>query len=181
MEKCRDVCDKCRIFNQIHHMGQAVKFRHAGRARKKTTGTKSIKRVPAEKTVHASMEGKDTLALIELVREGIPYAEFEKIRALAAFPLSDWARFLQVSERTIQRNEKENKPFQPAQSERILEISMLYRYGMDVFGDKLNFDIWLGLKSIALGGKAPRELLDTRMGIGMVRDELGRIEHGVLA
>ena len=163
-------------------MGQVVKQRRTGSVKTKPAqARRTIKRVPVDKFSYTYADAQDTLALIDLVREGVPFAEFEKIRAMTPFPVSDWARMLQVSERTIQRNEKERKPFQPAQSERILEISMLYRYGVSVFGDKLNFDIWLGLGSIALGGRSPRELLDTSLGIGMVRDELGRIEHGVLA
>ncbi len=58
---------------------------------------------------------------------------------------------------------------------------MLYQYGVEVFGDKENFDTWLKSKSISLGGRTPKDLLDTKFGIGMVKDELGRIEHGILA
>jgi putative toxin-antitoxin system antitoxin component (TIGR02293 family) len=97
------------------------------------------------------------------------------------FSLTEWANYLQLSERTIQRNQKENKTFQPIQSERIVEVSMLYKYGVEVFGNKDNFDTWLNTKSIALGGRIPKDLLDTKFGISMVKDELGRIEHGILA
>jgi putative toxin-antitoxin system antitoxin component (TIGR02293 family) len=58
---------------------------------------------------------------------------------------------------------------------------MLYEYGIEVFGDRDNFNIWLNSRSIALGGRSPKELLDTKFGIDLVKDELGRIEHGVLA
>lgn len=162
-------------------MGRAVKVKTMDKASIRPAKEKSAKRLHAGKISYRSVDDRDALALIEMVREGVPFASFEKIRDAAPFPLSDWARFLQVSERTIQRNEKQHKPFQPAQSERILEISMLYQYGVEVFGDKENFDIWLVSRSIALGGRSPQDLLDTRLGIGMVRDELGRIEHGVLA
>jgi putative toxin-antitoxin system antitoxin component (TIGR02293 family) len=97
------------------------------------------------------------------------------------FSLSEWASYLQVSERTLHRNQKEKKPFQPVQSERIIELFMLYQYGTEVFGDKGNFDKWLNARSVALGGIAPKELLDTKFGISMVKDALTRIEHGILA
>jgi len=32
-----------------------------------------------------------------------------------------------------------------------------------------------------MGGISPKELLDTTMGINMVHDQLGRIEHGIFA
>ncbi len=130
---------------------------------------------------YKSADDKNVLAIIDAVRTGISFNEFEKIVGNAPFSLAEWANYLQLSERTIQRNQKEKKSFQPIQSERIIELIMLYEYGVDVFGDKDNFNVWLKSKSIALGGRTPKELLDTKFGVGMVKDELGRIEHGVLA
>ena len=126
-------------------------------------------------------DDKNVLALIDVVRAGIPFNEFEKIVGNTPFSLAEWANYLQLSERTIQRNQKDKKPFQPIQSERIVELVMLYEYGVEVFGDKENFNVWLNSKSIALGGRTPKELFDTKFGVSMVKDELGRIEHGVLA
>ncbi len=130
---------------------------------------------------YKSADDKNVLAIIDAVRTGISFNEFEKIVGNAPFSLAEWANYLQLSERTIQRNQKEKKSFQPIQSERIIELIMLYEYGVDVFGDKDNFNVWLKSKSIALGGRTPKELLDTKFGVGMIKDELGRIEHGVLA
>jgi putative toxin-antitoxin system antitoxin component (TIGR02293 family) len=130
---------------------------------------------------YKSADDKNVLAIIDAVRTGISFNEFEKIVGNAPFSLAEWANYLQLSERTIQRNQKEKKSFQPIQSERIIELIMLYEYGVDVFGDKDNFNVWLKSKSVALGGRTPKELLDTKFGVGMVKDELGRIEHGVLA
>jgi putative toxin-antitoxin system antitoxin component (TIGR02293 family) len=130
---------------------------------------------------YKSADDKNVLAIIDAVRAGISFNEFEKIVSNAPFSLAEWANYLQLSERTIQRAQKEKKSFQPIQSERIVELVMLYEYGIEVFGDKENFNIWLNSKSIALGGRTPKELLDTMFGVGMVKDELGRIEHGILA
>jgi putative toxin-antitoxin system antitoxin component (TIGR02293 family) len=130
---------------------------------------------------YKSADDKNVFAIIDAVRTGISFNEFEKIVGNAPFSLAEWANYLQLSERTIQRNQKEKKSFQPIQSEKIIELIMVYEYGVDVFGDKDNFNVWLKSKSIALGGRTPKELLDTKFGVGMVKDELGRIEHGVLA
>ena len=126
-------------------------------------------------------DDKNILAIIDIVRNGIAFKDFNKIADNTPFSLSEWANYLQVSERTIQRNQKENKSFQPIQSERIVELSMLYKYGVEVFEDKSNFNTWLNSKSVSLGGRTPKDLLDTKFGISMVKDELGRIEHGILA
>jgi putative toxin-antitoxin system antitoxin component (TIGR02293 family) len=81
----------------------------------------------------------------------------------------------------MQRYKKEQKPFDPIYSERILEIMMLYKLGVDVFGDEDKFHSWLDSSNIALGGVLPRSLMDNAFGIKLVKDELNRIEHGILA
>ena len=74
-----------------------------------------------------------------------------------------------------------NKTFDPIYSEKIIMIELLYKKGIEVFGDENKFYAWMDYKSIPLGGVKPKELLDTVFGINMIRDELGRIEHGILA
>lgn len=130
---------------------------------------------------YASVDDRDRVTLIGKVRDGIPFNEFRKIRRQIDFSMDEWATFLQVSVRTLQRNEKEDKAFLPVQSERIMELTMLHNYGLEVFGDKDKFSRWLSARSVALGGVAPKELLDTNFGIQMVKDAIARIEHGVLA
>ena len=50
-----------------------------------------------------------------------------------------------------------------------------------VFGNIENFSQWLNSKNIALGGVKPISLLDNTFGIMLLKDQLIRIEHGVLA
>ncbi|WP_082022145.1 antitoxin Xre/MbcA/ParS toxin-binding domain-containing protein [Flavihumibacter sp. ZG627] len=147
----------------------------------KETLTKARKLSQFSLFSYKSADDKNIIAIIDIVRTGIAFHDFENIVGKTPFSMAEWATYLQLSERTIQRNQKEGRPFQPIQSERIVELVMLYNYGVEVFGDKENFNIWLNSKSIALGGKAPKEFLDTMFGVGMIKDELGRIEHGVLA
>lgn len=128
-----------------------------------------------------SVDDKGSLFLIKAIREGINYSFFDDMLKHIPFSFLEWSRYLNLSERTLQRYKKENKPFQASSAERILEIRLLYKYGIEVFEDNGNFDIWLNSKSIALGGVKPKDLLDTTFGINLVRDELTRIEHGVLA
>ena len=50
-----------------------------------------------------------------------------------------------------------------------------------VFGGSTGFNTWLDTESLALGRVKTKSLLDSSFGIGLLKDELGRIEHGVLA
>ena len=115
------------------------------------------------------------------VRQGIKQTDFKKIAIRSPFTTHEWSYFLNLSERTMQRYEKQKRTFAPSQSEKILEIEELNDKGLEVFEDKNNFKLWLESKNIALGSMKPKDLLDTSIGIGMVKDELIRIEYGVLA
>lgn len=126
-------------------------------------------------------EGKDALQLIRMVREGLDYPAFERFSAEAPFSAAEWAAYLHLSERTIQRYKKEQSSFEPPQTERILEIVLLFQQGEKVFGQKEKFNTWLNATSVALGNMKPKELLDSSFGINLLKDELIRIEHGVLA
>jgi putative toxin-antitoxin system antitoxin component (TIGR02293 family) len=123
----------------------------------------------------------DTFDLTHMVREGVPFPYFTKLSNQIHFGFEDWSSYLHLSERTIQRYKKENKSFDPLYSERILQIELLYKKGVDVFGIADNFYTWMDTVSIPLGNVKPKQLLDTSFGIDAVYDELGRIEHGVFA
>lgn len=128
-----------------------------------------------------AVDDKGSLFLIEAIRQGINYSFFDSMLQTIPFSFSEWSGYLNLSERTLQRYKKENKPFLAGFAERILEIKLLYKYGVEVFEVQENFDTWLNTKSIVLSGVKPKDLLDTTFGINLVRDELTRIEYGVLA
>src|SRR5882757_2945500 len=86
--------------------------------------------------------GDDYLDLTNMVREGVPFPYFTKLSNQIHFDVEDWSSYLHLSERTIQRYKKENKSFDPLYSERILQIELLYKKGVDVFGVADNFYTW---------------------------------------
>lgn len=123
----------------------------------------------------------DTVELVKLSRKGIAISLFEEIVNSCSYTVKEWSKFLHLTERTIQRYKKENRTFETLQSERIIEIAKLQMKGKEVFGSKVYFEEWMNSKIIALGNIRPVELLDSSFGIDILMDELGRIEHGVLA
>ena len=81
----------------------------------------------------------------------------------------------------MQRYKKEEATFDVIHSERIIHLTLLFKYGIEVFGTKEKFKSWLETDILALGNIKPNQLLDNSFGIDLVKDELGRIEHGILA
>ena len=141
---------------------------------------KPLKRIKKDLSYN-SVDGKDILQLIEIVRKGIAFAIFDSIANKSPFSLNEWSGFLHVSERTMQRYKKERKTFDLIHSEKILEITLLFKMGVDVFGNNEKFNVWLESNNMAIGGVKPKKLLDSTFGIGMLKDELNRIEYGILA
>ena len=125
-------------------------------------------------------ESFDSNRLVTLVREGVQFSVFSKLLKRISFSLQEWSSFLHLSERTMQRYQKENKTFDISSSEKIIQITILYEFGVSVFVNKENFDSWLITKNVALGSK-PIELLDTVFGIEIINNELIKIEHGIFA
>jgi putative toxin-antitoxin system antitoxin component (TIGR02293 family) len=123
----------------------------------------------------------DMAHLTSVVRDGLSYNYFSTLSDRIHVGLQEWADYLHISERTIQRYKKEGKVFDPIYSEKIILVELLYKKGVDVFEVEDNFYTWMDTKSIALGGVKPKDMLDTSFGITMVYDELGRIEHGIFA
>ena len=127
-----------------------------------------------------SMDDKSVRSLINTAREGIPFTQFQNIAQSSPFTMTEWSNYLHVSERTMQRYKKEKRTFDTLQSEKILHITLLYNTGTELFGSDEKFNKWLNTDNLVLHCK-PKDLLDSTFGIGMLRDELARIEHGILA
>ncbi|GAA4806137.1 hypothetical protein GCM10023231_39170 [Olivibacter ginsenosidimutans] len=123
----------------------------------------------------------DMVYFVNTSRKGLSYEDFVKIAKQTPFSIDDWSSFLHLSERTMQRYKKENKPFDPIHTEKILEIALLYDQGTDTFGDASGFNLWLDLPNVGLGGVTPKSLLDSTFGVTMLRHALVRIENGIPA
>lgn len=134
-------------------------------------------------SVHKNYEfvDDDEVTLTNMVREGVSFNYFHRLSDQIHLGMHEWADYLHLSERTIQRYKKEKKVFDPIYAEKIVIIELLYKKGVNVFGIADNFYTWMDTISIALGNVKPKNLLDTSFGITMVYNELGRIEHGIFA
>lgn len=130
---------------------------------------------------YGAIDDNNALALIKMIRKGIGYTAFEKFALAFPYSLAEWSGFLHLSERSMQRYKKEKRAFDPLQSEKIVEIAMLFKLGEEVFGSKAHFNTWLQTESLTLNKIKPIALIDNSFGIGLVKDELIRIEHGILA
>jgi putative toxin-antitoxin system antitoxin component (TIGR02293 family) len=141
--------------------------------------TKSLALLP-----EFSMDNVDDNAILYVIREvrkGIAYSSFTNAVKNVPLTLKEWSGILDLSERTLQRYKKEKRAFDTLQSEKIVQVTLLARYGREVFGDEKKFNSWLNTENISIGKARPKDLLDSSFGIDLLKDELSRIEHGILA
>jgi putative toxin-antitoxin system antitoxin component (TIGR02293 family) len=141
---------------------------------------KTIDLLP-ENITYELVDDQEALYLVDAVRQGIKFGVFMNIAGRSPFNLNEWSHFLHLSERTMQRYKRDKLTFSPLQSEKIIQITLLYEKGIEVFGNKEKFNAWLNTENLALGKIKPKELLDSAFGINLLKDELVRIEHGILA
>ena len=130
------------------------------------------------KVLHKKIE--DHYDLIELGEMGVTKNALLMLAKSLDFSLSQMAELLPITERTLQRYST-NKHFNKSLSEHILQISIVVAKGLEVFGSKEKFLLWMNQPNTALSNSIPINLVKSRFGSEMVMDELGRIEYGVIS
>ncbi|MDP3927870.1 MAG: DUF2384 domain-containing protein [Bacteroidota bacterium] len=124
---------------------------------------------------------EDKMLIITAIKTGIPYSLFNTIQHATPFSENDWATFLDISTKSLQRYKAINTHhFKPIHSEKIIEIAEVTKIGLDVFGNLEKLKLWLNTPNFALGNLKPIELLNDSYGKEMVIGELTRINHGIL-
>nr|WKN39773.1 DUF2384 domain-containing protein [Tunicatimonas sp. TK19036] len=120
------------------------------------------------------------LLLVHAIERGIPYSLFQLIAQETPFSDTDWAGFLNLSTKSLQRyRAADDYAFKPVQSEKILALAEVTYLGKGVFGDSEKFYRWLTTPNYALGNLKPLELLKSSYGQDLVTDELHRIDEGI--
>ncbi len=123
---------------------------------------------------------KDRIDLIEVSNAGLTKDALKHLSDFLSLSLRQIASLLPITERTIIRY-KPNDHFNSVVSEQILQIAEVATRGVEVFGDKDKFINWINQPCKPRATKIPLSLLNSRFGIEMILNELGRIEHGIFA
>jgi len=116
-----------------------------------------------------------SVSFYELSSRTISKEYIKDIIRLAKLTVSELISFIPISIDSYKRR----VDFNPAVTEKILEIEEVYRRGLEAFGD--SFYAWMDADNVSLDGKKPKELLANSFGVRILLDEIGKLEHGVLA
>ena len=125
---------------------------------------------------------ENKMLIIRVIRKGLPYALFSKIKDLTPFTEDDWAEYLNLSKKTLHRHSTDaGYHFKPIHTEKIIELAEVTNFGREVFDSTEQFYLWLNTPSFALGNLKPAELLKDSYGKEIVMAELNRIDQGIFA
>lgn len=136
--------------------------------------------IPLNADISLSDFFNNRLLIIQTIEKGIPFSIFELIKNVTPLTTNDWADYLGLSARSLNRYFIQNKTFSPIYTEKIIELVEVFKLGLEVFGDQNSFNQWLNTPNFALGKIKPFELLKNSYGKEMVISELTGISHGIL-
>lgn len=162
--------DKCRIF--VRHL-TCMKKKNNDNKNGVQKNTRVIKLEEPEVGYYPSKQMK-------LTKE-FTYNDFKKISDRVDLSQKEWSDILHISERTLQRYAKDNSAFNFSVIDRILLIDKVLKKGIDVLGNVIDFIAWLKNDPESIEGKLGLHSLASFDGISKVLNQLGRIEHGILA
>ncbi len=119
--------------------------------------------------------------LIEVSESGISFREFWQLND-GLYSVLEWAKLLRFHPRTIKEYSKiPHKRFRADKSEKIIKILTISKKGVEVFGNKENFLIWVHTEQPQFKGSSPFNYLQSNIGMDLVEAQIGRIEHGIFA
>lgn len=119
------------------------------------------------------------IELIEAVEEGLPAKFYSTIQKEIGLSNAEIAKILGVSIRYL-KDKKQTDQLNTKASERLVKLYELWNFGLDTFdGNAENFKEWLRAPLVVLHGKTPLNLMKNLIGMEMIKELLGRIEHGV--
>lgn len=139
-------------------------------------------RITVQETVikyNVSADNEYTMA--QKAQAGLSVSAFFDLANISGLTNQELSSLLDLSFKTIQRYQKENKKLNALNSEQLLKLIALYQKAEEVFGNVSSFDRWLRKQSDGLGNTIPFKFLQTPGGIDLIMDELYRIEYGALA
>ncbi|WP_221390578.1 hypothetical protein [Dyadobacter sp. NIV53] len=135
--------------------------------------------MPAKGKALAIVSEPEVLYLTQEKSDTFTIESFQKLSQKLLFTQLEWADILHISDRTLQRYLKENKPFEGLFAEHLYQLDNMSDLGLIVFSNAKNLEEWLRKPKNVLGKVLDFSTLQSFWGVKLIGNELGRMEHGV--
>lgn len=116
--------------------------------------------------------------LIALSRKGLPKSVVYSLCEVLNISMDRLSELLHISHRTLQRK-LDDDLLTVSITEQVFEIAEVVSEGITVFETLDNFRKWLHSTPYLFNGQKPLDFLDTSFGIQYIKNNLGRIAHGI--
>jgi putative toxin-antitoxin system antitoxin component (TIGR02293 family) len=116
--------------------------------------------------------------VIQVVREGLDFAELEALREQLDLPLDRLAGQLGMARATLHRR-KAGGRLTSDESDKVVRFARLLGHAVHLFGGIEDARRWLKSPQRGLGGAVPLDYAQTEAGAREVENLLGRIDYGV--
>lgn len=122
----------------------------------------------------------DKMMIISAIRAGIPYSLFDVIQEQSPFTEADWADFLDISTKSLQRYKvASSHHFKSIHSEKIIEMAEVTKAGLDFFEDMEKLKLWLNTPNYGLASLKPIALLKDSYGKELVLTAISNMHNGI--
>lgn len=106
-------------------------------------------------------------------------SSFEKLNQKLLFSQTEWADILHISDRTLQRYIKDNKPFEGLYAEHLYQLENMANLALEIFLTPDSVKTWLLSPKTILNKSLGFSALQSFWGVKLISNELGRIAYGV--
>lgn len=124
---------------------------------------------------------KGALEWVEEIHAGVPSKSVRRLARHLEVSESVVLQAAGVAASTYHRKLAQSSKLSAQQTDRLFRVAEMFALGESVLESKGAAREWLQAPNRALGGKAPIELLDTSFGTELVREELYRLEYGLVS
>lgn len=124
---------------------------------------------------------EDGVARAEAVHKGFQPKVYMKILDKTQLTQSEFHRVTHIPVSTIKRRLKNQERFSTQESDAMYRLAQLMKLATELFGDERRGLEWIREPVYGLGHKRPIDMVSTSVDFEVVRDLIGRLEHGVFS
>lgn len=117
----------------------------------------------------------------DAVHQGFSTVVYRNIIEKTKLSQNEFQHVTHIPVSTIKRRLKNQERFSTQESDAIYRLAMLIKLATDLFDDEQKALQWIKQEIYGLGGKRPLDMVSTSVDFEVVKDLIGRLEHGVFS
>ncbi|MCK6265016.1 DUF2384 domain-containing protein [Vibrio sp. ZSDE26] len=115
------------------------------------------------------------------VHQGFEPKVYRNIIERTKLSQSEFHHVTHIPVSTIKRRLKNDERFNTQESDAIYRLAMLIKLATELFNDEQRALEWMRESVYGLGNKRPLDMVSTTVDFEIVKDLIGRVEHGVFS